>query len=342
MSEVRRTPIGPPQAWTGESLGGKQALLIEAGPDALAGMDLLARRLSGRDFASITRADADEPAVNALMAKVRAEVMDGRGVALIRGPEPARYDPEDYKRLYFALGAHLGEGVIQSQFGDWVARVERNPNLPWRGTTTDMELRPHTDFHELMSLASVSKSESGGVSGFVSFAAVHDEILRTRPELLEPLYEGWRHVTPLDRTPSRGKVPFFCCVDGKVSGFHNRVFMQKPQDGAPPLPPELTEAIGYLDQVAQRPGMAAVFMMEPGEIAFWHNFQVMHARTSFQDTPEHTRLLYRLWLNVPNGRPLHPEIAERARVMDADHLRAGDAPISWGGKADLPQAAPAS
>ena len=28
MSEVRRTPIGPPQAWTGESLGGKQALLI--------------------------------------------------------------------------------------------------------------------------------------------------------------------------------------------------------------------------------------------------------------------------------------------------------------------------
>jgi hypothetical protein len=337
MTEVHRALIGPPSAWTGAELGGparvKQALTIEAPAAALTGMQELATRLSGRDFPAITRADADHPAVNALMARVRQEVMDGRGVALIRGPDPERMDPDDYQRLYWALGTHLGNGVIQSQFGDWVARVERNPDLPWRGTTTDMELGAHTDFHEVMSLASISLPDNGGVSGFVSSLAVHDEIFRTRPELLEPLYEGWWNVSPLDRIVSRRKVPIFCCVDGKVSCFNNRVFHLPPGEASEPYPPALTEALAYMNQIAARPEIRADFVMEPGDKAFWHNFQVMHSRTSFNDTPAHRRLLLRLWLNVPNGRPMDEEIKERARLFDVDHVRgAKSPPISWAGR----------
>ena len=32
-----------------------------------------------------------------------------------------------------------------------------------------------------------------------------------------------------------------------------------------------------------------------------------HARTAYQDTPEHTRLLLRLWLDPEDGRPVVPE-----------------------------------
>jgi hypothetical protein len=337
MRQIHRAIIGLPSAWTGAELGGpgkvKDALSIAAPPEALAGMDELALRLRGRDIPSIRRGDADQPAVNALMARVRHEVMDGQGVALIRGPDPARYDPADYQRLYWALGTHLGEGVIQSQFGDWVARVERNPDLPWRGTTTDMELPPHTDFHELMSLASISLPESGGLSAFVSSLAVHDEILRTRPELLEPLYEGWWNVSPIERIRSAQKTPVYCCVDGKVSCFNNRVFYAKPEEAGGEMPPALVEALAYMGEISRRPEVRADFMMEPGDIAFWHNFQVMHSRTRFEDSAEHRRLLYRLWLNVPGGRPMDEEISERARVIDADHLRArGGSAISWGGR----------
>ena len=341
MSEIHHALIGPPSAWTAADLGGpdrvKAALTIEAPAAALAGMDELAQHLKGRNFRSIRRADADQPAVTALMARVRQAVMDGHGLALIRGPDPARYDPADYQRLYWALGTHLGDGVIQSQFGDWVARVERNPDLPWRGTTTDMELGAHTDFHEVMSLASVSLPETGGVSGFVSSLAVHDEILRSRPELLQPLYEGWWNVSPLDRTRSREKVPVFCSVDGKVSCFNNRVFYAKPEEAGEPMPAALAEALAYMGEITRRPQMRADFLMEPGEIAFWHNFQVMHSRTKFQDSPGRTRLLYRLWLNVPQGRPMHEEISARARVIDIDHERAGASPaISWGGRHPAP------
>ncbi len=320
MTEIYPGIIPPPAAWTGAELGGKQPLVREAGREALAGLDALALKLKGRAPPAIGRADFDHPAVNALLAEVRADVMDGRGVSILRGPDPAGYDPEDYARLYWGMGTHLGRGVVQSFFGDHVARVERNPNLPWRGTTTDMELRAHTDFHEVMSLAAISLPVSGGVSGFVSSLAVHNEIFKTRPDLLPALYEGWYNVSVLNRTASPKKTPIYCCVDGKVSCFYNRVFYAKPQDAPEPFPPELTEGMALMDQIAARPDIRADFTLEPGEIAFWHNFMVMHSRTAFQDSEDHHRLLLRLWLNVPGGRPMAPEIRERARLIDRDHL----------------------
>ena len=320
MTEVFRALIPEPFAWTGASLGGKAALSREAGPAVLEALDALALRLRGRSEPQITRRDADHPAINTLMAAVREDVMNGRGVAVVAGLDPGRWDPEDFQRLYWALGTHLGQGVVQSFLGDCVARVERNPNLPWRGTTTDMELRPHTDFHEVMSLASISKAEAGGVSGFVSSLAVHNEILTSRADLLEPLYEGWFNVSVRERKASARKVPIFCCVDGKVSCFYNRVFFQEPEDAGEPMPPALVEAMALMDAIATRPGVRAEFTLEPGEVAFWHNFLVMHARTAFQDTPTQRRLLLRLWLNVPGGRPMDEEISARARIIDADHI----------------------
>jgi hypothetical protein len=319
MTGIFNAIIPPPGAWTGAGIGGKDALVRPASAEALGVLDDLALRLRGRDIPSITREDAGHPAIIALMAGVRGDVMHGRGLSIVHGPDPARFDPDDYARLYWALGTHLGDGVVQSYFNDWVARVEVNPKLPFRGTTTDMELRAHTDFHELMSLAAISKPVSGGISGFVSSLALHNEIFRTRPDLLPALYEGWYNVSPLRRQVSPAKTPIYCCVDGQVSCFYNRVFFLKPEDAPEPFPAALTEAMALMDAIAARPDIRADFILEPGEIAFWHNFQVMHSRTAFQDDEKHRRLLFRLWLNVESGRPMASEIKERARIIDRDH-----------------------
>ncbi|MGH8150879.1 MAG: TauD/TfdA family dioxygenase [Steroidobacteraceae bacterium] len=324
--DIRRAPIPYPQAWTAAALGGKAPLTKELGPDALRALDALAAALRGRDFPDISRSDASDPAIVEPMTRVREEVMHGRGIAVVRGPEPSRYDPEDYARLYWALGAHLGQGVVQSYFSDYVARVERNPNLPWRGTTTDMELRPHTDFHEVMSLASVSLPESGGVSGFVSSLAVHNEILRTRPQLLPALYEGWYNTSALRKQLSSRKTPIFCCVGGAVSCFYNRVFFAKPEEAPEPFPAALCEAMAYMDSLCVRDDLIARFTLEPGEMVFWHNFLVMHSRTSFHDTGTRHRLLLRLWLNVPDGRPMAAEVRARAGIIDQDHIAGRRAP----------------
>lgn len=320
MIEIHGEPIASPQAWTARELGGRDALVQSLDRASLRALDALALSLRGRDFPQITRRDASDPAIAEPLARVRRAVMEGPGLAVLRGPDPSRYDPQDYARLYWALGTHLGEGAVQSVFGDYVARVERNPNLPWRGTTTDMELRPHTDFHEVMSLASVSLAREGGVSGFLSSLAVHNEILRTRRELLAPLYEGWYNVSPLHRRVSARKTPIYCRVGGAVSCFYNRVFFAKPEEAPEPFAPALAQAMAHMDSLCAREDLIVRFILEPGEIVFWHNFLVMHSRTAFHDDADHRRLLLRLWLNVPDGRPMADEIKARARIIDRDHI----------------------
>jgi hypothetical protein len=79
--------------------------------------------------------------------------------------------------------------------------------------------------------------------------------------------------------------------------------------------------MALMDEIAARLDIRADFTLEPGEIAFWHNFMVMHSRTAFQDSEANKRLLLRLWLNLPEGgRPMAPEILERARIIDRDHI----------------------
>ncbi len=330
MGSIHRAMIPPPGAWRASELGGKQALILETPSGVMHALAVLIGRLRAVPLPQITRAQAGDPLIDPWMAQVRKEVMHGRGVAIVRGPDPERYALEDYARLYWALGTHLGRGVIQSHLGDYVARVERNPELPWRGTTTDMELRPHTDFHEVMSLASIRAAASGGLSGFVSSLAVHNEILRRRPELLEPLYTGWYNVSPLERHVSEQKTPIFSCVDGAVSCFYNRVFFARPGEAPEPFPEQLAEAMSWLDSVLLQEDLLLRFMLEPGEIVFWNNFLVMHSRTAFADTDAARRLLLRLWLHAPEGRPLEPGVRERGFIVDADHARGTPVPYGEG------------
>jgi hypothetical protein len=87
------------------------------------------------------------------------------------------------------------------------------------------------------------------------------------------------------------------------------------------LPEALNEAVQYFDEVARRPDIRAEFMLEPGEILFWHNFLCLHSRTAFKDSPEQRRLLLRLWINVADGRRMPPEFLAQARWMDVAHAQ---------------------
>ena len=304
--------IDHPSAWTGREIGGREGLTHRVSAAQLAAIDGLVQAVRGRDFPEITRADFSHPAVDALMQAARHQVMHGHGAIILSGFDVARYSVEDYALLYWGLGTHLGRGAVQSHRGDFMGYVRREENGQARGYTTDMELRSHTDFHEILSLAAVSGSASGGESGLVSALAIHNAIARERPELLAPLYAG--AVVEYPRGEWRRQVPIFCEEQGRISCFCNRVFM--PADE---MPPELKEALAFFDDVAARPEVRADFMLEPGEMVFWHNYQMLHSRRSFADTAEQKRLLLRLWLNVPEGRPMAAPIRELTRRIDASH-----------------------
>ena len=75
---------------------------------------------------------------------------------------------------------------------------------------------------------------------------------------------------------------------------------------------KLDEALRYFTEIAARPDICAYYMLEPGDMAFWHNFTNLHSRTAFSDSERRKRLLLRLWLDVPGGRPVVPNMRVRA------------------------------
>jgi Taurine catabolism dioxygenase TauD, TfdA family len=326
MTEICRHRIEHPVAWTSAAIGGKDGLLRRLTGDEVAALDELLTRNRGRAVTDIARADFAHPAINAMMTEARDQIMTGRGSIILAHPEIGRYSREDYERLYWGLGTHLGQGVAQSRLGDKIGYVRKDEDNPTgRGYLGDQELRPHTDFHEILSLASVEKAASGGDGGLVSSVALHNEILATRPDLLPALYEGFYHghnpkAGTVGRAVSPHKVPIFCYVDGQVSCYYHTVFMRFATEIMDrPFPRDLAEAMAYLNQLAVRPDIQANFMLEPGEMMFWHNWTNFHSRTAFSNSSTQKRLLLRLWLNVENGRAVAPEIAERAKLIDRDH-----------------------
>jgi hypothetical protein len=71
--------------------------------------------------------------------------------------------------------------------------------------------------------------------------------------------------------------------------------------------PEQIEAMDFLEAVADEPGQALHFRQEPGDILLLNNWITLHRRSSFEDheAVEEKRRLFRIWLSMPNSRPIH-------------------------------------
>ena len=331
MNPILDRQIDHPSAWTSAEIGGKEGLMHRMGADHVAALRELVEKTRHLAPSDVTRADFDHPLINDMMKGARHEIMHGKAAIILAGLDMSKTSLEDYSRIYWGLGTHLGQGAVQSYRRDKIGHVQKEEHNPTvRGYLMDVELRSHTDFHEILSLASFRKAPEGGMSGAVSSLAIHNVIQRERPELLKALYEGFFHESAGTGAISAEKVPVFCNVDGVVSCYSHGLFQRAAakQMGVD-LPADLVEAQDFFAEVSTRPDVRADFMLEPGEMFFWHNFMVLHSRTQFHDAPEQKRLLLRLWLNVPEGgRAMHPSFNERARAMDRIH-EAGEPAIHY-------------
>ena len=320
MPDMLNEIVTHPGAWTPAGIGGKQGFERKLDAAELAAIERLLAGVQDKAPLAATRADWDDPAFNALLTSMRETIMNGRGVVIVTGIDRAKYSYEDLQRVYWGFGLHLGVAVEQSQKGDRMGHVRKEPDDPLaRGYRGDQELVMHTDSYEHNSLFCLEQAESGGLSGLASSFTVHNEILRTRPGLLLDLYEGFHFAIDELKFSSRpitaAKIPIFGYVDGKLSCMYaEKLTRNGAKQMGVPLPGKLDEALRYFSEIAARPDICAYFMLEPGDMAFWHNFTNLHSRTAFTDSERRKRLLLRLWMEVPGGRPVVPNMRERANA----------------------------
>lgn len=328
MTPIHDQPIDHPSAWTARSIGGKQSLLLQLTDPQLDAIDELLERTRHLQPQEVGRSEFDHPVVNELLRNVQDVIMNGRGIVVLSGVTTQRYTEEQFQRIYWGFGTHLGVGAVQSAAGDRLGYVQNRDDDPVkRGYRSLRELHMHTDSYEVVGLMSVRAAKSGGLSGVVSSLAIHNEILRSRPDLLAPLYRGFRIASEEARFSSKpitdDPMPVFCSVGDKVSCMYEPSHMKNAAELVPGgMPGDLAVALDYFDSVANRDDLALRFLLEPGEMMLWHNYTNLHSRTAFEDFPNSKRLLLRLWLTVTDGRPVDPAFRMRAQTYERIHREA--------------------
>ncbi len=250
-------------------------------------LDALRQRSPGLDL-DVASADlVTSEALRSTVSRLREDLVEGPGVSALTGFPVQRFNTEELRAIWWLLSIAIGTPVPQSWRGDVIGDVRDLgtgiSGKSGRGYTSNVELGFHSDVADCSGLFFLQVARSGGTSRFASSVAIHDELARRRPELLEVLYQPF--------TVSARQI----------------------------------EAVNELCALAREPQFSVERHFEPGAMVFCNNHTTFHLRTAFEDWPEPARRrhLLRIWLALPNSRPLPASFAPFFGDTAAGAVRGG-------------------
>ncbi len=323
MRELLTTAIDDPAAWRGDRLAERSDWIVTLDERMVSELEsaVAAVAARGTGLFAITRDDFPLPSMNGHFRALLDALEGGRGFALLRGLPVARWSDAGNRIALWGLGTHLGLPVGQDLAGNLLHDV-RDTGRSFgaddsiRYYQTSHAIRLHTDGGDIFALGCVRQGASGGRSLVVSAAEVFNEVVRRRPDLAVVLQEDfWMDARGQRPDGARCQVlPIYTHHDGYLSILLKTEYIYSAQrfDGVPRLTGAQREALELFHEITREPGIALEFDMRPGDVLLASNHTVMHGRTGFEDapSPEHRRLMLRLWLTIPNGRPLPPHYAD--------------------------------
>ena len=314
MQVAKHKPIEAPFAWKGADLQHRTDWIRPFRPAELKELDgaLQGVKRRGLDWVDVAREDFPIPHFARELAKIAVELETGRGMILLRGL-PLEYSPDDLRMVYWGIGTHLGTAVSQGGRGELLGIVEDEgqevAKTKYRGSKTADSLPFHADRCDVVGLLCVRKAKSGGLSRITSATAIHNEVLRRRPDLLDVFYADWYHSRQGDEAPGESRAypkPIFAFRDQHFTGLFSTNYLRFAQEypEVPRFTQRQLEALDLFGKLADELALDMTF--EPGDIQLLNNHLIYHSRTRYDDYEEkdRKRLLLRLWLAVPGSRPL--------------------------------------
>lgn len=307
------------RSWEIALTDGQRSLIVAA---------VQAARRNGLTIATLSR---DGFPLGPMASDVAAwsEVLEhGRGFLLLHRFPVDLLDEAETELAYVGLGTHLGRPVGQNRSGDLLTHIrdERLPQGP--GKVRLYRTRERQDFHtdgaDIIGLLCLHRARSGGESRIVSSHAIYNEILRTRPDLIEVLYAPFHWDRQDEEQP--GEQPWFVLpplmdVDGAPRLFYIGWYLRDSQRHAevPRLTAAQVEAMETIERLANSPEFHLEMDFQPGDVQFLNNGRILHAREAYEDDddPGARRHLLRLWLAA--HRFTSVESGLRAGVNTPEH-----------------------
>jgi len=240
--------------------------------------------------------------------RLAREVTHGPGFALVRGLPLADLDERRCELIALGIAGYFGRIVAQGPDQVSALHVRDEGVDPSRPTTRSYQHNQRLGFHadptDIVALLCIRPAKSGGLSTIVSSVAVHNEIVRTQPDLARVLYSPWW----FDRRSGNDPDSFFqqpvyeLDAAGRLTSHYGPDYMRSAQRAAhvPPLTPAQDQAMQAVDQLNHDPRFALAMDLRAGDLQFLNNHVILHARTEYEDhpEPERRRDLLRLWLDT--------------------------------------------
>lgn len=244
-----------------------------------------------------------------MMRNARAQLDDGFGVVVLDRLPVERYTIAQARKVFWLLGALLGRPVSQSIHGEMMVNVRdtgRPKQIGIRGFRTNYPQRPHTDnsFNHCppdhVSLLSLRKALEGGVSRFVSFYTVHNEMRARFPDLLPRLYQPFYQDRQGDFREGESQTvnyPMFAYDGGLRSRYTHFTIPAGYQTAGVPFEGEAKAAFDAVTSIVEDPSLACSFTIQPGQLQIVNNRTIGHGRGEYKDSsdPLERRHLLRLW-----------------------------------------------
>ena len=313
------TPFQPaidPAEWRAEELRASGDYLFYLTDEDRAEIDAAVRGIEARGvpIMAMNAADFELPLLGRTLAKVRNEILHGRGFVQIRGFEPERYTADQQAIAFWGISMHLGERVVsQNAKGHVLGHITnigetvRNPNQ--RGPYSKDRIPFHVDCCDIVGLMCINPAKAGGESSLASSIAVHNEMLQRRPDLVPVLAEAYyrdrRGEVPAGMAPWY-KIPIFNYNAGFLTTNIEPTYIGSAHrhPGVPEMTALQREAFEYVQALAEELSLDIDF--HRGDMQFLNNHVTMHTRQAYEDyaEPERKRHLLRIWIIVKGCRPL--------------------------------------
>jgi hypothetical protein len=314
-------PVIDPAGWTPDVLVDidefSHVINNRNAEELIAGVATFRRR--GAPIEDVSRDNFPLTGFADVLADVRRELVDGRGVVMLRNFPIERFNREELAIAYLGLGSYLGKAMSQNKQGHILGHVKDlggdYSDSNTRGYMTRAEMRFHSDACDYVGLLCLNAAKSGGASRVASSVTVYNRMLKDRPDLAKVLCDDLYRSRSGEMNSGEDpwiKHPIFCFRDGYFSAIGLGAAIDKAQKlpGVPALTPAQKEAIALYRTTVEQ--CAADMDFRPGDIQFLNNFVTLHTRREYQDwpEPERKRHLLRLWLSDPSSRPLIDKVRE--------------------------------
>lgn len=269
------------------------------------------------DMLDIGKDDFPLPTLGPRLKEIETELMTGRGFVLMRGLPRDDWDNDDMCLAYWGIGAHLGKPWPQNHHGHVLGDVTDQGKLPGDPTARGNELGQigldfHCDGSDLVGLLCLRTGVSGGLSAVCNSVALHNDLVRERPDLAEALYAPQPYDMRGENAPGkRGwyEMPVFTDHGGRLFIRLIAAYIHASQRhaDAPRLTEPVKEALAWMHDRAESGAYSVIMDFQPGDMQFINNYHVLHGRTPYQDDREAGKIrhLKRLWLetDVLTDRP---------------------------------------